>query len=118
MDKSERIMMGVEKPVIKFSHPYVKLDLTQDIAALMRVTKGKFEELHAGFVHNDTLYINPKDNMAQHYPLPKKGDCLLLEFMYGNGERFKTVRRFTPLKAHYYTSLLGREFKVEVKEDE
>jgi hypothetical protein len=83
---------------------------------LIEVLNSRFEELHPDFINYDTT-----TNEGETYPLPKKGDCLVLLFI-GDGvtwdaaELFTTVRRATPGKEMYYKKQRGEQMIVEIVE--
>jgi hypothetical protein len=104
---------------IKFSHRYTKLPgrvQHGSIVRLIEVLNSRFEDLHPAFTDYDTAVINDID-----YPLPKKGNCLVLLFI-GDGitwdaaELFTTVRRATPGKEMYYKKQRGEQMIVEIVE--
>ena len=77
----------------------------------------RFEDMHESFIEYDARTIN-----GDMYPLPKKGDCLVLLFIgvglaFDQGEFFTTVRRSTPDKERYYKGLRGQELIVNIKDD-
>lgn len=97
---------------IKFSHRYVKLVESGAIdgyATLLEVLRVRLEDLSKPFLDYDT------DNGT--YPLPKKGDYLLLIFAAGRGI-FPTIRRQTPQKEAYYRSKVGDRFDVLISSPE
>jgi hypothetical protein len=118
MDKTERIMLG-EKPKIKFSNHYLKLGEMKNgaTAKLLVCTQVKLEVMPYCFIEYDTAYPAIRENnKLDHYPLPKKGEYLLLGFV-SDGMFFTTLRRSIPLKKKYYEGLVGREFEVVIGSD-
>lgn len=110
--------MQERRPVITFSHLYQKLlDEHNDMiesATLLDCTLINLEDLHPAFLTYDT------DNGK--YSLPKQGQYLQLLFLKPKeGEYvsatnlFTTLRRHTPQKHNYYTSMVGREFEVRYR---
>ena len=108
--------MSEKRPTITFSHLYRKLlDEHNDMiesATLLDCTLINLEDLHPAFLAYDT------DHGA--YSLPKQGQYLQLLFLKPKeGEYicatnlFTTLRRYTPQKHNYYTSMVGREFAVQ-----
>lgn len=109
---------NIVKP-IKFSHHYLKhptLVKNNSIVTLIEVLNSRFEDLHKSFIEYDTTTVN-----NEKYPLPKRGDCLVLLF-FGNGlswdtaELFTTVRSSTPEKERYYKGLRGQKLVVKIEE--
>ena len=102
---------------IKFSHHCVKMPdnvKNNSIVRLIEVLNSKFEDLHESYIEYDTRTV--KGDM---YPLPKKGDCLVLLFLgdglsFDSAELFTTVRRSTPDKERYYKGLRGQELIVSI----
>ena len=86
------------------------------IVRLIEVLNSRFEDLHPAFINYDTTTVE-----GETYPLPKKGNCLILLFL-GDGvtwdaaELFTTVRRSTPEKERYYERLCDHEFIVSIQE--
>ena len=104
---------------IKFSHRYTKLPgrvQHGSIVRLIEVLNSRFEDLHPAFINYDTTTVE-----GETYPLPKKGNCLVLLFI-GDGvtwdaaELFTTVRRATPEKEMYYKRQRGEQMIVEIVE--
>lgn len=103
---------------IKFSHMYVKMPhnvMNNSVVKLIEVFNSRFEDLHESFIVYDARTVE-----GDMYPLPKRGDCLILLFV-GDGlafdqvELFTTVRRSTPEKERYYKGLRGKELIVRVE---
>jgi len=109
--------MTDKKPVIRFSHRYKKLNEGKIIteAKLLQVLDVKLEELCPEFLQYDTGYWTREGECA-YYPLPKKGNYLLLFFesLYGV---FTTIRRSTPQKREYYKAQEGKAFEVVIKDE-
>lgn len=115
MEPMERVLLG-EKPKIKFSHEYYKLP-TSKCATLIICKEIDLESQTEHFKNYDTAFgSEPELYEPLHYPLPKKGNYLLLAFISDTGAFFTTLRRATPQKTKYYESLVGREFEVVIKE--
>jgi hypothetical protein len=104
---------------IKFCHRYTKLPNRVQhgsIVKLIEVLNSRFEDLHPAFIDYDTAVINDID-----YPLPKKGDCLVLLFIsdgvtWDAAELFTTVRRATPENERYHKGQRGEQMIVEIVE--
>jgi hypothetical protein len=104
---------------IKFSDHYVKMPdnvKNNSIVRLIEVLNARFEDLHKSFIEYDARTV--KDDV---YPLPKRGDCLVLLFigeglLFDSAELFTTVRRSTPEKEQYYKGLCGQELIVSITE--
>ena len=83
---------------------------------LIEVLNSKFEDLHQTFIDYDTRTAE-----GGTYPLPKRGNCLVLLFIgdglaWDTAELFTTVRRSTPDKERYYKGLRGQQMIVEISE--
>lgn len=99
---------------IKFRHQYKKITRfngqTIGQALLLQVFPVKLEELTGAFLDYDTDH--------GLYPLPKKGDYLMLifeeDYLTVSRSIFTTIRRRTPEKEAYYRDLVGQVFRVEV----
>jgi hypothetical protein len=97
---------------IKFSHVYKKLtypfceESHVEKATLLEVLPVELEKLSKTFIDYDT------DKGV--YPLPKKGQYILLLFQKGEYGIFPTMRRYTPNKWKYYKDRIGKEFVVEI----
>ena len=95
---------------IKFSHLYDKLKMAcgphpnGQICWLLDVIPVHLENLSKAFIEFDT------DNGK--YPLPKKGQYLLLLFKGPLGI-FPTLRRWTPAKEKYYREQITYNFTIE-----
>lgn len=104
---------------IKFSHRYTKmLGRAQhgSIVRLIEVLNSRFENLHQSFINYDITTVE-----GETYPLPKKGNCLVLLFLgdgvtWDSAELFTTVRRSTPGKERYYNGLRGEQMIVDIIE--
>lgn len=99
---------------IKFSHQYRKLGIGHEqysaIAKLLDVINVRLEDLSWEFLKYDT------DNSL--FPLPKKGDYLMLIFLKDDicGSKaniFTTLRRRTEEKEKYYRAGIGQWIDVE-----
>jgi len=81
-------------------------------ARLIEVLNIKLESLSKDFLDYDTDWGK--------YPLPQKGDYLMLIFQKPESEGtdlFTTLRRQTPQKEEYYRNQIGKTFGVEVGQD-
>lgn len=102
---------------IKFSHRYVKHPYNVQngsVVTLIEVLNSRFEDLHKSFIEYDTTTVN-----NEKYPLPGRGDCLVLLFLgiglsWDTAELFTTVRRSTPEKERYYMGLRGKKLVVKI----
>lgn len=108
---------------IKFSkRGYCKLPSAK-IAVLSYVTMIQLEKQTKAFLDYDTTYFN--DNGSIHvengsfekYPLPPRGEYLLLLFI-ADGAIFTTLRRRTHEKEQYYVSKIGEEFEIIIEDKE
>lgn len=103
-------------PSIKLSHHYCKLPEGFEESALLDVLRVKLEWLSGDLLRYDTAYVNAAGDMA-YYPLPPKGEYLLLlltprlEFSL-----WTTIRRATPAKEAYYRKNIGQLFDCVVEE--
>ncbi len=110
---------------IKFSHEYHKLlgiryDDINNVATLLEVIDINLEDLSNTMRNYDTCYSENDD--IKYYPLPKKGQYLLLIFIMHDTSFsmgvFTTIRRSTPQKREYYKSIIGEPFKVVLLNEE
>ena len=105
-----------ERPTIKFSHSYFKLNRIPNgplgtvtpvkSATLIKAISLMLKDLPDSFIAYDTAY--PDGN----YPL-KQGKYLLLLFLT-NEFLFTTLRPYNPQKEIYYRGKEGQVFIVEV----
>ena len=99
---------------IRFSHEYYKLPVLVKTAVLLAVHKVKLEKLPQDFIDYDTAYYTKGAPIATgYYPLPEKGDYILL-LLWGQRGLFTTLRRGTPDKQAYYEKLEGETISIEV----
>ena len=101
---------------IKFSHKYLKFPFDyneNNRAVLLAVHKVKLEKLPKDFIDYDTAYLLGKGAETGYYPLPEKGDYLLL-LLWGNGGLFTTLRSYNPNKQAYYEKLEGETIEVVI----
>jgi hypothetical protein len=111
---------------IKFSFDYLKLPPHWEgkTAFLVKVETSFFDLLPSTLVLKDTVYYDGEQ--IKYYPLPKKGECLILKFVvYGSEyesfdgkhvsvlKEFATIRRSYPSKKEYYSRLVGKEFVLK-----
>jgi hypothetical protein len=104
---------------IKFSHRYTKMPgrvQHGSIVRLIEVLNSRFEDLHPAFINYDTTTVE-----GETYPLPKKGNCLVLLFIgdgvtWDSAELFTTVRRSTLGKERYYKGLRGEQMIMNIVE--
>jgi len=94
---------------IKFSHLYHKIKDTKQ-AILLMCLPIKLEDLSKEFLAYDT------DKGT--YPLPKKGDYLMLIFQKNISDIFTTLRRYTLEKLEYYKSRQGQWFDIVLEQKE
>lgn len=101
---------------LKFSYDYPKLFMAGIIhksrVNLLDVIPIKLEDLSDNFKKYDTRLVP----LNEYYPLPKKGNYLLLIFLNPNNGIFTTLRRSTPSKLKYYRSQIGQNFEVTTGE--
>ena len=108
---------------IRYSHVYVKMMAWNRkkpflLGRLVFVHKTRFELLDPEFVHYDTLYLD-QDGKEQHYPLPKKGACLVLVFFIKDGQALMTtIRTDIMQKAAYYEGCVGQMFEFKIVKEE
>ena len=107
---------------IRYSHVYAKMMAWNRkepflSGKLVFVHKTRFELLDPAFVQYDTLYF--EDGKEQHYPLPKKGACLVLFFFVEEGKMIiTTIRTDIMQKAAYYEGCLGSMFEFKIIQEE
>lgn len=101
---------------IKFSHHYDKMPRDYESSKLLDVLPVKLEDLSASFLKYDTAF--EENGTRSYYPLPKKGDfmILLLQAGEGHGRLWTTIRRQTPQKEAYYRSNIGEMVRCIVTE--
>ena len=112
-------------PKIKFSHKYCKMpdDLNGD-TELLAVVKKNRRDLKDDFVEYDTQYegndFDESNENYENYPLPH-GDILIL-FLFTSWDEgscvWTTIRRSTPEKDKYYTSLVGMMVQPIIVEED
>jgi hypothetical protein len=103
------------QPEIKFSNDYFKLvAIDKSANNLLLAFRTHYNSLDKDFIAYDTAYEG-KDGKMSFYELPKT-EVLVLLFFSKNGELFTTVRRYTPEKERYYQSLVGKWFRVIIRE--
>lgn len=92
---------------IKFSHEYQKFPVGWQTSLLLDVIPIKLESLSEPFRNWNTSY--KEDGLINHYPLPSKGDYMMLMLISqsGNGCLWTTIRRQTDSKLAYYKSHIG-----------
>lgn len=107
--------------LIKFSHEYAKFPDGFEESELLDVLPVKLESLSRRFLEYDTTYIDHKAGEIKHYPLPKKGDYLLLLLQSTDANHpglWTTLRRRTPAKEAYYRGHIGEMCTCKVVIDE
>ncbi|MBE7413393.1 MAG: hypothetical protein HS129_15255 [Leptospiraceae bacterium] len=107
---------------IKFSHTYMKLFEYDEIpvkeAQLLEVLNIELEKLSGYFITYDTIFWDEGEMHPDLYPLPEKGDYLLLIFekiSAPNRDIFTTLRRYTQEKEKYYRDSIGKVFDVVIQ---
>lgn len=96
---------------IKFSkRGYCKLPSAK-IAVLSYVT------IYDTTYFNDNGSIHVENGSFEKYPLPPRGEYLLLLFI-ADGAIFTTLRRRTHEKEQYYVSKIGEEFEIIIEDKE
>ncbi len=95
---------------IKFSHRYVKMPPDCQVSRLLRIELVKLENLPKDFIDSDTEIQG-----GGHYPLPKKGNFMILwlESSVMN-IRWQTIRRWTRVKESYYRRHVGELVEIFV----
>lgn len=97
---------------IKFSYPLSKLFHNSspiDGAVLLQVIQMDYSDLTAEFRDYDTDFGK--------YPIPQKGECLLLIFAKKGGV-FTTVRKDTSENRAHYFAEVGNVFYIEISHDQ
>lgn len=99
---------------IKFSHRYLKMKDGFEQSILLAVLPVKLEDLGLDFLLYDTSYMEGMEE--KQYPLPAKGDYLILVLQAGSGrgQIFTTIRRRTPEKEAYYRGLIGEVLECKI----
>jgi hypothetical protein len=106
----------MKQPTISFSHEYYKIvAIDRESNNLLHVFRTHYDKLDKDFIAYDTSYEDKNGKMC-FYELPKT-EVLVLLFFSKNGELFTTIRRFTPEKETYYKSVVGKWFRVIIKEE-
>jgi hypothetical protein len=105
----------VSELTLKFSENYEKLPIIwEDTEALLiGVTEPlDIEQLrinYPAFIEYDTKIRNSD----KYYPLPEKGEYIVLSFIHMcSGKPFTTIRRFQPFKLAYYQRNILQKFKL------
>jgi|WetSurMetagenome_2_1015567.scaffolds.fasta_scaffold651469_2 hypothetical protein len=103
---------------IKFSHRYLKMKDGFEHSTLLDVLPVKLEDLSIRFLEYDTVYVDENGN-HEHYPLPPKGDymILLLQAGSGNGQLWTTIRSQwgkSGNKLEYYRELIGEVLECKL----
>jgi hypothetical protein len=117
-NKSESVSESAE---IRFSHRYMKFfgsirrsDGPDTFSAvLLSIFPVKIETLSEAFIQYDAAYL--EGDKVKHYPLPKKGDYLLLLLRTRDG-LITTLRRRTRNKEAWYRSLIGSTCICRIEE--
>ena len=99
---------------IKFSHNYPKVH-NQETALLVQVKLLEREELHEDLVRYDTAWND--GNSLGFYELPK-GKVIHLTFIGDKEIPFCTIRRYTPVKLHYYMTSRKESFEIITMKDD
>ena len=102
----------IEMNQIMFSNDYYKLPrhANNKIAILLLVQPILLQYQTQHFIEYDIKQTN-----GGQYPLPLKGQYILLAFCCA-GTFFTTLRRCTPKKLEYYTKAVQSEFRIVIKE--
>lgn len=112
MQPKEIVKIAVESyhslKTIRFSEDYFKLSPEWEgtLAYLDYVRKVNLEDQMPMFLEYDTKHANG------NYPLPKKGEFIILGFIHESGAFFTTLRRYTLDKYNYYGNEQGNWFKL------
>lgn len=105
---------------INFSHIYTKFPRDYQFSKLLDVLPVKLEELSPSFLVYDTIYQG-EDGEEYYYPLPKKGNYMILVLQAGSGcgHLWTTIRsqvgRGGRNKLEYYRSHIGEVVECVVK---
>lgn len=87
---------------MEFTHKYKKMPDDWETAVLLDVIPCKLEDLSATFRNYDTAIEG-----GGNYPLPKKGEYMILLLLSKDNRLWTTIRRYTPAKYDYYLSQIG-----------
>lgn len=104
---------------IKFSYQYDKMPRDYQESKLLDVLPVKLEDLSLDFILYDTSFAD-KSNAPGFYPLPEKGNymILLLQAGAGNGRLWTTIRSQRGKggidKLAYYRSHIGEVVRCQV----
>lgn len=91
--------------LIKFAHPYKKLDVCDGRARLLYVEEVRLRELSKSFLDYDTEGL---------YSFPTGKDKYLLMIFQGERGIFTTVRATHAEKTRHFQRAVGEQFEVKV----
>jgi len=107
--------------IIKFSHPYTKLNniQTSDPVTLLLAIRTHYTKLSPHYIEYDAVYDEPikdgyghtTDTKKAYYPVPCK-PLILLIFQDIRGNIFTTLRRHTPRKLDNYQLNVGHTYTL------
>lgn len=83
---------------IRFSHSYNKQPADYELSVLLDVIRVRLEDLSEAFKIYDTTI---KDS-TERYPLPERGEYMMLLLLSPSNQLWTTLRRRTPDKEMYY----------------
>lgn len=95
----------------KWLQKLVAIDTSQPVT-LIHVSPTRVARLSGEFLRYDTRFTGDRG----FYDLTGLDHIILLMFMDSSGAIFTTLRTITEPKLKYYQSMLGRSFKVRVRE--
>lgn len=95
----------------KWLQKLVAIDTSQPVT-LIHVSPTRVARLSGEFIRYDTRFTGDRG----FYDLTGLDHILLLMFMDSSGAIFTTLRASTAPKLAYYQSMLGKSFKVRVRE--
>ena len=101
-------------PEIRFTkwlQKLVAIDTSQPVT-LIHVSPTRVARLSGEFIRYDTRFTGDRG----FYDLTGMDHIILLMFMDASGAIFTTLRPITEAKLKYYQSMLGKSFKVRVRE--
>jgi len=104
---------------IKFSHRYTKFPEGFSKSRLLDIIPIKLEDLGTDFLMYDTAY--QEGTVYSWYPLPRKGNYMILLLYSEGGHLWTTIRSQTGMygrdKLAYYRSKIGEVFDCIVTKE-
>ncbi|MBE3122172.1 MAG: hypothetical protein IMZ58_08215 [Thermoplasmata archaeon] len=98
---------------ISFSHNYPKFHW-QTTARLLYIEVHNRKDMSGDFIEYDTVYEDESGGVKGYYPFPP-GVYMVLVFFGNKLIPFTTARPWSNEKERYYRSLLGKTFKINIK---